>query len=464
MEHRPLGASGIEVSALSLGSWRTFERVPRETGVAVMTAAREAGIDFLDDARYDDETAEAPLRTGYSEVVFGELFRATGWNRGEVVVANKLWWELWPAQTAAEELDGSLERVGLDYLDLVYSERPPEGLSVAEVVVAVSELIASGKARAWGILNWRPELVAAAVRFAEVEGLPAPCAAQLPDLKPAPRPVLATGRVRFVGEAVAVVVASDRYALRDALDLVDVDYEPLTPVVNPEKAIAKGAPVLHEPSADNISFRWELEGGDVKKAFKNADKVIRQRITNQRLVPMAMEPRGVLAEYKPGEKTLTVWSSTQIPHLLKTQIAAMLGTPEHSVRVITPEVGGGFGSKLNVYPEEAIVAHLSMRLGHAVKWMESRRENFVCTIHGRDQIADVEAAVSKDGMLLGTKWRIIADLGAYYQLLTPLVPTLTGLMLAGSYKVPAIKIEIIGALTNKMATDAYRGAGRPEAT
>ncbi|HEV8385096.1 MAG TPA: xanthine dehydrogenase family protein molybdopterin-binding subunit, partial [Candidatus Acidoferrales bacterium] len=291
-----------------------------------------------------------------------------------------------------------------------------------------------------------------------------PCAAQLPDLKGAPRPVLATGRVRFVGEAVAVVVASDPYALRDAIDLVDVDYEPLTPVVDPEKAIAKGAPVLFEPNADNVSFRWELEGGDLKKAFQQADKVIRQRIVNQRLVPVAMEPRGVLAEYKPGEKTLTVWSSTQIPHLLKTQLAAMLATPEHSVRVITPEVGGGFGSKLNVYPEEAVVAHLAMRLGHPVKWMESRRENFLCTIHGRDQIADVEAAVSKDGTLLGAKWRILADLGAYYQLLTPLIPTLTGLMLAGSYKVPAVRIEITGVLTNKMATDAYRGAGRPEAT
>jgi len=208
MEHRPLGASGIEVSALSLGSWRTFERVPRETGVAVMAAAREAGIDFLDDARYDDETAEAPLRTGYSEVVFGELFRATGWNRGEVVVANKLWWELWPAQTAAEELDGSLERMGLDYLDLVYSERPPEGVSVAEVVVAVSELIASGKARAWGILNWRPELVAAAVRFAEVEGLPAPCAAQLPYSLAYPELVEADAMFAVLDAAGARVVAS----------------------------------------------------------------------------------------------------------------------------------------------------------------------------------------------------------------------------------------------------------------
>lgn len=180
MEHRPLGASGIDVSALSLGSWRTFESISRETGIAVMSAARDAGIDFLDDARYDDETGAAPLPTGYSEVVFGELFRATGWDRGEVVVANKLWWEFWPTQTAAEELDGSLGRMGLDYLDLVYSEQPPEGLSVGEVVIAASELITSGKVRAWGLLNWRHELVDAAARFAEVEGLPAPCAAQLP--------------------------------------------------------------------------------------------------------------------------------------------------------------------------------------------------------------------------------------------------------------------------------------------
>jgi aryl-alcohol dehydrogenase-like predicted oxidoreductase len=180
VEHRPLGASGIEVSALSLGSWRTFERIPRETGIAVMEAARAAGIDFLDDARYDDETGKAPLPTGYSEVVFGELFRAAGWERSEVVIANKLWWEFWPNESGAAELDGSLGRMRLDYLDLVYSERPPEGLSVGEVVVAASELIASGKVRAWGLLNWRHELVAAAIRFAEVEGLPAPCAAQLP--------------------------------------------------------------------------------------------------------------------------------------------------------------------------------------------------------------------------------------------------------------------------------------------
>jgi aryl-alcohol dehydrogenase-like predicted oxidoreductase len=180
VKHRPLGASGIDVSVLSLGSWRTYERIPREQGLAVMKAAREAGIDFLDDARYDDETGIAPMRTGWSEVVFGELFRASGWKRDEVVVANKLWWEFWPEQSAQRELDESLGRMGLDYLDLVYSWLPPEGLGVAGVVHACGELIASGKVRAWGVGNWTAEQIAEAVRVARDEGLPPPCAAQLP--------------------------------------------------------------------------------------------------------------------------------------------------------------------------------------------------------------------------------------------------------------------------------------------
>jgi len=293
---------------------------------------------------------------------------------------------------------------------------------------------------------------------------PVPCAAQLPDMKMALRPVLALEKVRFVGEPVAAVVAADRYAARDAVDLVEVDYEPLTPVVNPEKALAKGAPLLYEEFKDNVAYRWELEGGDLKKAFKQADKVIRQRLLNQRLIPMAMEPRGVVADYKRGEKQLTVWSSTQIPHLLRTQLAAMLGLPEYSVRVITPEVGGGFGSKLNVYAEEALAGYLAMKLGKPMKWIESRRENFLATIHGRDQIDDVEVGVKRDGTVLGLRCKVIADLGAYYQLLTPLIPTLTGLMISGCYKIPAVRVEITGVFTNKMATDAYRGAGRPEAT
>lgn len=291
-----------------------------------------------------------------------------------------------------------------------------------------------------------------------------PCAAQIPDMKAAVRFPLATDKVRFVGEPVALIAATDKYAARDALDLVEVDYETLPAVTDPEKAIAKGAPKLYDNFADNVAYRWELEGGDIAGAFKKADKIVKQRMTNQRVIPVPMECRGVVAEYDRGEPKLKVWTSTQIPHLARTQIGAMLGIAETSVHLIAPEVGGGFGSKLNVYAEEALCAYLAIHTGHPVKWIESRRENFQGTIHGRDFINYGELAVKRDGTILAARFKIIADLGAYYQLLTPLIPTLTGLMLCGSYKIPAIRIEIIGALTNKMATDAYRGAGRPEAT
>src|SRR4051794_18904775 len=180
MERRRLGSSELEVTPLALGSWRTFERIPREQGVAVMRAAREAGIAFLDDARYNDDTGHAPIPTGYSELVFGELFRAAGWARDEVVVSNKLWWEFWPRQSAAEEVDGSLSRMGFDHLDLVYSEHLPDGLAVDEAVRAVAALVRAGKARAWGVLNWPAERIAEACSVAAAEGLRGPCAAQLP--------------------------------------------------------------------------------------------------------------------------------------------------------------------------------------------------------------------------------------------------------------------------------------------
>lgn len=293
---------------------------------------------------------------------------------------------------------------------------------------------------------------------------PAPCAAQIPQMKVALRPALASDRVRFVGEPVAVVVAEDISRARDAAELVEIHYEPLAAVVDPEKALKKGATVLHPPYNDNRAYLWELEGGDVRRAFQQADRVVRLRMTSQRQIPVAMEPRGVLSDYHAGDSRVTLWSSTQIPHLLRTQVAVMLGVPESSVHVITPEVGGGFGSKLNVYPEEAIIAHLAMRLGRPVKWIESRRENFQATIHGRDILCDLELAFRRDGTALGLKANLIADLGAYYQLLTPLIPTMTGLMICGCYRIPAARISLTGVFTNKMATDAYRGAGRPEAT
>jgi carbon-monoxide dehydrogenase large subunit len=274
---------------------------------------------------------------------------------------------------------------------------------------------------------------------------------------------LALDKVCYVGEPIAAVVATDRYLARDAVDLIGVDYEPLEAVVDPEKAIEEGAPRVHEEFPNNIVFVWRLSGGDIERAFREADLVVKQRMVNQRVIPMAMEPRAVVAEYLPGSE-LTLWTSTQIPHLARTEIARMVGVPEHTVRVIAPEVGGGFGSKLNVYAEEAVVAYAAMKLGRPVKWTESRRENFLTTIHGRGQVDYVEAAVKKDGTVVGLRVKIIQDIGAYHQLLTPAIPTLTALMATGPYRIPHLAVEIIGAFTNKMATDAYRGAGRPEAT
>jgi carbon-monoxide dehydrogenase large subunit len=292
---------------------------------------------------------------------------------------------------------------------------------------------------------------------------PVPCAAALPDLKVPDYRVLATGKALFVGHPIAAVVATDKYAARDAVDLIEVDYEEL-PVVVDVEAAASGGAVIHEKFGDNIAYKLTSGEGDVEAGLKNADRVVTQKMVHQRLAPIAMEPRGVLARYFPGEEELTVWSSTQIPHLLRTQLALMIGIPENKLRVITPEVGGGFGSKLNVYAEEALLGWISMQLGKPVKWIESRRENVQATIHGRAQVGTIEVGVKNDGTITGLRYNVFADMGAYHQLLTPAIPTLTGLMLSGAYKIPAIQMNVTGVFTNKMSTDAYRGAGRPEAT
>jgi aerobic carbon-monoxide dehydrogenase large subunit len=292
-----------------------------------------------------------------------------------------------------------------------------------------------------------------------------PCAAAIEGLKTPDHPCLAIEKVCYVGEPVTAVVARDRYTARDAVDLIEIDYEELPVLADPEKAIAPGAPAIHPKLGDNVAFVAKLEGGDwsAVEADKSL-KVIKQRLINQRLAPVAMETRGVVASYSPGEDMLTVWSSTQIPHILKTQLALMTGTDEARCRVIAPEVGGGFGSKLNVYGEEGVVCFASKKLGRPVKWIEGRRENMVATIHGRDQINDIEVYVRPDGEAVGLKCWVLADLGAYHQLLTPAIPTLTALMVLGCYNIKSVFIETKGIFTNKMATDAYRGAGRPEAT
>src|SRR5690349_1370911 len=290
-----------------------------------------------------------------------------------------------------------------------------------------------------------------------------PCAGALPDLKVPDHRVLAKDKVYFVGHPVAAVVATDRYTARDAADLIVVDYEDLPAVTDVEQA-ANGGPIIHEAFGTNIAYKLTPGEGDVDAAFAAAERTVKQRVLHRRLAPIAMEPRGVLARYFPGEEELTLWSSTQIPHLMRTQVALMIGIPENKLRVITPEVGGGFGSKLNVYAEEALLGWISIQLNKPVKWIETRRENIQATIHGRGQVGDIEVAFKNDGTVTGLRYNVFADLGAYHQLLTPAIPTLTGLMLSGAYKIPAIQINVTGVFTNKMATDAYRGAGRPEAT
>ncbi|HTX37358.1 MAG TPA: xanthine dehydrogenase family protein molybdopterin-binding subunit [Bryobacteraceae bacterium] len=291
-----------------------------------------------------------------------------------------------------------------------------------------------------------------------------PCAASLPGLRVPHHDLLAPDRVYYVGHPVAVVVATDRYLARDAADLVEVDYEALPAVADPEKALAEGAPAVHPEWPGNVAFTFHQEGGNIEQAFAEADVVVKQRITSQRLIPTAIETRGVVADWRQGENSVTLYSSTQIPHLMRTLVAGILGMPENRLRVITPEVGGGFGSKLNVYAEEALMAFIAMRIHKPVKWVESRRENFTCTIHGRGHVDYFELAARRDGTMLGLKLKLIQDLGAYLQLLTPAIPTLSVLMMPGLYKFKSVSADIVGAFTNCVPTDAYRGAGRPEAT
>src|SRR6185295_15230963 len=288
--------------------------------------------------------------------------------------------------------------------------------------------------------------------------------------------VVATDVVRFGGEAVAVVVAQDLYVAREAADAITVQYETLPAVVDPEAALAGKPTVIHEKFANNVAI-GPIPGGTgvapdgskvddsaIDAAFKKAEIVISQRMLNQRLAPSAMEPRGVVAHYEAGKGTMTIWSSTQNPHILRTFIAMMNGMGENEVRAIAPEVGGGFGAKINIYAEEYVVAGLSKRLEMPLKWIEDRSEAFVATIHGRDILGYVDLAAKRDGTVLGLKLRLIADIGAYNMLLTAAIPTLTMLMANATYAFPAIRVTLTEVFTNKTPTDAYRGAGRPEAT
>ena len=303
--------------------------------------------------------------------------------------------------------------------------------------------------------------------------------APMPIGTPFPSPehrAVAVDTVRFSGEPVAVVVASDRYVARDAADAIVVSYDTLPTVVDVEQAMTGKPTVIHPDFPNNLAIALVPSGTGVSAdgkvvddtainaAFAKADVVISQRMMNQRLVPNSMETRGVVAHYEPGKGTMTIWSSTQNPHILRTFIAALTGLGQDQVRAIAPEVGGGFGAKINIYGEEYVAAAISKRLGVPVKWAEDRSEAFVATIHGRDILAYVDLAAKRDGTLLGLKFRLIADIGAYNMLLTAAIPTLTMMMANGTYNIPAIRATLTEVFTNKTPTDAYRGAGRPEAT
>jgi aerobic carbon-monoxide dehydrogenase large subunit len=277
-----------------------------------------------------------------------------------------------------------------------------------------------------------------------------------------PHPVLAAGRARYAGEPVAAVVAESRDAASDAAALVEVDYDPLPAVIDLDAAVRGGTP-LHDEVRDNVLLRWRRTHGDVEGAMRAADRVVRERFHIPRLVAAPMEPRGAVAAYDPGTDLLTVWCSTQDPHRPLAQLSRILGRPEDRIRVIVPDVGGAFGSKGSVPLEGALAAHLAMTLGRPVKWIETRRENFLASYQGRGMDADVELAVDRGGRIHALRARLVADLGAYLYPATGSVPVTAAMLLTGVYAIPAVDVELQGVATNKAPTGPYRGAGRPEA-
>jgi aerobic carbon-monoxide dehydrogenase large subunit len=273
-------------------------------------------------------------------------------------------------------------------------------------------------------------------------------------------PPMAVDEVRYVGEAVAVVIARDRYTAADAAAAVEVDYEPLPPVLDMRTALDEGSPKVHE--AGNKSYQWVFGNGDLDAAFRDAPVVLQRTFRQQRLIPCAMEPRAVVASWVGDQVTL--WSATQIPHVLRFALSAFFGIPEQDIRVIAPDVGGGFGSKLQVTAEEVLAVLVGRRLGKPVKWTESRSEGNMTVHHGRDQWQRIRIAADRDGRLRGLDVDLLADMGAYLMLVTPGIPLLGAFMYNAIYKMDAYSFRCTGIFTNKMPTDAYRGAGRPEAT
>src|SRR3954462_7188078 len=282
------------------------------------------------------------------------------------------------------------------------------------------------------------------------------------EVKNPPHWSIAKDEVHHVGDPVALVIGTDRYAVVDAAEQVLVDSEPLPVVTDVEKALEDGAPLVHEDLGTNKCHEWSLGGGDLEAGFAAADVIVERRVVNHRTAGGAIEPRGVLADYRAGSLTLT--SSTQVPHFLRLFLALQLNISEERIRAIAPEVGGAFGSKLQIYGEEIALAWASRKLERPIKWVESRSEGMMATHHGRDQVAFVRVGATRDGKITAFHTKILQDLGAYLMLLTPPIPSVGAFVMSGVYDIPAVQTDIVGVFTNKMPTDAIRGAGRPEAT
>jgi aerobic carbon-monoxide dehydrogenase large subunit len=273
---------------------------------------------------------------------------------------------------------------------------------------------------------------------------------------------LARGTVKYVGQAVAVVVGDDKYGVVDAAEGVFVEYDPLPVVIDPEQALEDGSPLVHDEFGTNRTHEWSIGGGDMEAAWADADVIVERRIVNHRTAGAPIEPRAVVADCR-GEQ-FTLHLTSQNPHLIRLFMAGEFGLSEEKIRVIAPDVGGGFGVKISHYGEEVLAAWTSRRLGRPVKWTETRSEHMTSTIHGRDQIDRVKLGVKRDGTITGLECHAICDLGAYFTLLTPFIPCFTGFVIGGCYRIPNLSYTAHGVFTNKMATDATRGAGRPEAT
>jgi len=284
------------------------------------------------------------------------------------------------------------------------------------------------------------------------------------DIHNPPHWPLTKDKARYQGDGVAVVVAETRAIAADAAELVEVDYEPLDAVVDMETALRDGSTLVHDDVGTNKSYTWTLTNGDVDTVFSRAPVVVKQRYRIQRQIPNAIEARGVLAQPTPSTGEFILWTSSQIPHIVKVGMAITTGIPESKLRIIAPRVGGGFGSKLQVYPEEALALALAKRLRRPIKWTETRSENYLATHHGRDQIQEIELAADQNGKILGYRDRILVNMGAYLMIITPGTPLLGAFVFCGPYGGEAYHIEFNGVFTNTVPTDAYRGAGRPEAT